>query len=71
MTPELAERVLSRRPKDKPGLSDAQTLEVLMDWLEGMTWPEIMAKHKAAKSSVARVIHQAKKQARAVLERKL
>ena len=68
MTPEMAERVLSRRSKDKPGLSESQRLEILMDWLQSRTYQEIMAKHKVTKSRVSEIVTKTRKQARAVLE---
>ena len=39
MTPELAERVLNRKSKQQPRIPEAKVLEILIDWLDGMTCP--------------------------------
>ena len=70
MTPELAERVLNRQVRGRPYqklLTDAQEMAVLMDWIEGMPYREIVAKHKVSKAIACRVIKEAKKEARQVL----
>ena len=67
LTPELAKRVLARPTTRRSIISPAMSVEILVDWLEGMKYKEIMAKHHISKSVVSRVVDKAKKEAKEML----
>ena len=67
MTPDFAERILTRQKKKRPEFSEARIIAILTDWLEEMTYREIVAKHKISKHQACVIVSAAKKQAREVL----
>ena len=54
-------------PKQQPGIPEAKVLEILIDWLDGMTYRELVVQHKVSKHQISGIVHKAKKQAQAVL----
>ena len=70
MTPEFAERILNRKAKRKPEMAESRVIAILTDWLEQMTYSEIVAKHRVSMFSVRNIVTTAREQARAVLESK-
>ena len=69
MTPELAKRIVERTRR-RSILTEAQQTELLMDWLEGQTYKELMAKYVVSKSSLATLIGKARADAAKLLEGK-
>ena len=68
ITPELAKRIANRK-QARRFLSEAQEMEVLMDWLEGIKYKDIIWKHNTSKSVVERIVREARAEAIVVLEK--
>ena len=64
MTEELAKRVVGRTAARIAPISEKMQVDVLMDWLEGMTYKELAVKHKLSRGRIGGIITTAKKQAR-------
>ena len=72
ITAEMAKRIEERVNKGrKPPVSDDKKMEILVDWLEGKTYKELHEKHKIAKTSIAKIIQEAKKEASLILKKEL
>ena len=68
MTKELAERILNRKARNNaPKLTKAKEIEVLMDWLEGMPYRELLPKYKIRKNAACLIIREAKDEAHRTL----
>ena len=67
MTEELARRIMGRSRRTPNLLSGAQQTELLMDWLEGQTYKELMSKYSIGRSQVTKIINKARTDAAKVL----
>ena len=60
MTEELARRILERSKYSRRVLPPAQQTELLMDWLEGQSYPKLAVKYGINLYQVGRIIKQAR-----------
>ena len=67
MTPERAKRILEYKPHHTK-LSTTEHEEIVTDWLEGMTYPEMTAKYKVSKSTITKIVHNARQEAKETLQ---
>ena len=68
ITPELAKRIVERK-RQYARISEQTEMEIIMDWLAGDTYKEIMKKHNVSKSKISDTLNIARGKAKAVLEK--
>ena len=69
MTPELADRILTRKTKGRGvPISEGLALELLMDWLEGASYQALASKYPVSRKAATKIVNDAKKQAQAMME---
>ena len=67
MTKELAQRIVDRPSPSRARVTDAQRTEILMDWLAGMPYRELMDKYGVGKTTISGIITKAKRDAQIAL----
>ena len=67
MTDELAQRIEGRTRRVSGVVTDALRIAVVVDWCDGITYKEIMAKHHISKTCLSKIVRDAKAQATAHL----